>query len=146
MKNKEIPKYEYYLLTWGGFYNKEHKHNYKSGDYWFDSLEDRTKYIEELKKVSERLNAHSLVTSLGEGFTMRIKTIGNRIFKDTEGKLHHTTRDFGYNYDISTAKYVIEYKWYLGFNDEPFGDDYDYSKCEELKTWVTGVDSEKYDY
>jgi hypothetical protein len=41
MENTQ-PKYEYHLLTWGGFYNEEYLkiHNIQSGDYYFDTSEE----------------------------------------------------------------------------------------------------------
>lgn len=68
-------KYEYLVYTWGGFYNEEHaiKHGLKSGNHFFDTAEERLKYINQLKEIEIDLNARHLVYTTTEGYNCRIQ-------------------------------------------------------------------------
>ena len=133
-------KYQYHLKTWGGFYNTQHKHGFKEGDYLFNTEVERGNYINLLEDVSKKLNAHVLVTSLSEGYSCSIRTVCHRVssYKDKE---YYTTWDLGVNYPFSTAKYIIKDKWYPGFNDYPLGEDFDYENKDFkiVSEWITGA-------
>jgi hypothetical protein len=135
-------KYEYLLHTWGGFYNdqfqKLHKHN--PGYYFFDTKEEREDYLGRLKEVEHRLGARRLMYSTYEGHHLRGgEIVAHRICR-YKGKTSHTTREFppGYLYDDIVD--FMRHRWYPGFNDYPFGDDFDYCKNEVtvVQEWVTG--------
>lgn len=142
MSSLPVPKYQYFLHTWGGFYNTWHqeKHGYKEGEFLFDTSAERQQYMEELEAVSEVLNAHMLATSTSEGFACDVRTVLHRVV-EWEGKQYYSQRDMGPNYPLDTAMYFIEYNWYPGFNDYPLGEDFDYEAHEVkvLKEWITGA-------
>ena len=141
MNNKE-PKYEYHLFTWGGFYNEEYQkiHNKSSGNFWFDTSEERQKFIDELKEIEERLNARYLMTSLSEGYCCGIETILHRVV-EWKGKRYYSNYNLGVNYPMSAAKYFLEWKWTCGFSDFPLGEDFDYenNKPTVIQQWITGA-------
>ena len=134
------PKFEYYVKTWGGFYNEEHKqiHGLSEGDYWFDTKIEADKFIEDRKKIEKELGANYLACELHSGYTTRIKTELHRVI-EYEGKEYYTSYDIGYNYPMKAALYHMEYKWYPGFNDYPLGEDFNYSKVKIKQEWVTGA-------
>lgn len=39
---------------------------------------------------------------------------------------------------LDGAIYHLENKWYPDFNDEPLGDDFDYSTVKIVREWITG--------
>ena len=142
-------KYEYFLKTWGGFYNEQHKkiHKKEPGNYWFDTAEERASYVAELKKLSEELGAKVLmVDTTIEGYNTRIMTTLHRVIRDSQGEEHYSSYNMGYGWPIDMAKYHMEYKWRPGFNDYPLGEDYDYDSCEIVQEWVTGSDSQGYEF
>ena len=146
MSNKnEEPKYEYHLYTWGGFYNNEYTkiHNKISGDYWFNTFEERQQYIDELKSIEEKLDARVLMISLSEGYCCRINTVLHRII-EWEGKRYYSEYDMGINYPFSPAKYHLQYKWKCGFNDYPLGEDFNYDNNQPkvIQEWITGAEQE----
>ena len=135
-------KYEYMLHTWGGFYNKEFKrvHKYEPGYFYFDSKKERDEYLSKLKKVEESLNARSLAVDVEEGYHLRDgEIVAHRVCK-YNGEARHTTRSFPPGYPYAIAVYHIENKWYPGFNDYPFGEDFDYerNKVTIIQEWITG--------
>jgi hypothetical protein len=139
-------KYEYYLYTWGGFYNEEYLkiHNKPKGSFWFNTKEERDSFIQELKDIENKLNAKHLAMNLSEGYCCRIETIAHRVV-EYKNKQYYTTYNLGVNYPLSAAKYMIEYKWYPGFNDYPLGEDFnDYNNLKIIQEWITGADQEKY--
>ena len=139
-----VPKYEYHVFTWGGFYNDEHKakHKREPGDYWFDTVEEREAYIKELESISKQLNAQVLMINRTEGFDCRTRTVAHRV-SEYKGIRAYTTRDLGINYEFSAAKYMMENNWYPGFNDYPFGDiDYTSEEFKVVGEWITGADFE----
>ena len=135
-------KYEYHLRTWGGFYNEEYKavHKKEEGDFWFNTKEEREKYLANLTEISASLNANFLMSVEHEGYHVRTEVVLNRISKHNEKEIH-TTRSMGYGYNYDNAKYFLEYKWYPGFNDYPFGEDFDYSdpNFQVVQEWITGA-------
>ncbi len=131
-------KYEYYLKTWGGFYNKEHEHGYKEGDYYFDSKEERDNYIEKLHLLEvEYPNAKHLMLHLDQGYHLRTITTMHRVIR-FEGKEYYSESEIWPGYDYDTTKYNLEWKWRPGFNDYPLGEDFDYSKVEIVQEWISG--------
>jgi hypothetical protein len=136
------PKYEYFLLTWGGFYNDIYKKNHlhEPGERWFDSKEERTEYIDKLRKIELDMNAKYLMTSEGEGYDARIRTVAHRVVRIiSTGKLVYSEYDFGPCYPINVALYHIKYKWTPGFNDDAaINDENDIDKIIIVSEWITG--------
>lgn len=139
-------KYEYHLLTWGGFYNEEYVkiHKQKEGDFWFDTAEERYEYLKKLKDIEKELGAEHLVYTSSEGYCCRVRTVLHRVV-EYDGKRYYSSYDLGVNYPFETAKYHLQYKWYCGFNDYPLGEDFDYEKNEPkvIQEWITGAYSTK---
>lgn len=142
---KKEPKYEYHLYTWGGFYNEEHLkiHRKPRGDFWFDTNEERQKFIDELRHIEEKLNARHLGVTMTEGYCCRIRTVLHRVV-EWDGKRYYSSYDMGINYPISAAKFHLKWKWIVGFNDYPLGDDFDYgnSSIKVIQEWITGAEQE----
>ena len=137
------PKYEYHLQTWGGFYNEEFQkiHGFKEGNYDFNSLEDRTNYLNKLHLAENQLNARMLATVLSEGYTCNEICILHRV-TEFEGKEYYTTRELSVNASYDGAKYMLEWKWTPGCNDYPLGEDFDYDGRTDWKIiqeWITGA-------
>lgn len=101
-------KYEYMLHTWGGFYNKEHqvKHGYTPGYRWFDTAEERSEYVSELKEIEQKFNARHLAISTEEGTHTRMKTIAKMVFVH-QGKEYPCQYDFGFAYPPHSAEYMF---------------------------------------
>lgn len=138
-------KYEYHLYTWGGFYNEEYFkiHQKPSGDFWFNTPEERQQFIDELRAIEEKLNARHLVMTMSEGYCCRERTVLHRVI-EFEGKRYYSNYDMGVNYPFNAAQYHLEYKWTPGFNDYPLGEDFDYDEnpVKIIKEWITGAFSE----
>jgi hypothetical protein len=136
-------KYEYHLFVWGGFFNEEHlnKHCVQPGDYWFDTKEEREAFLNNLKKLEARLNAKHLCSKMTEGYCCRIRTVLHRVV-EWEGQTYYSQNDLGINFPFDTAKYILEWKWYPGFNDYPLGEDFDYdnNNVKIVKEWITGAE------
>lgn len=136
------PKYQYHVLTWGGFYNDEHKvfHGLNDGDFVFDTEKQREDFIKQRKKISRKLNAHRVVFSPSEGFTCDVRTVLHRVVT-INGEQHYSAYDMGVNYPFNAAMYHMENKWYPGFNDYPLGEDFDYDSADikVLQEWITGA-------
>jgi len=136
-----LPEYHYNVLVWGGFFNKEYRkiHGYQDGNYRFKSIEERTKFINTLESIEFNLGAKYLMTSLSEGFNCFKSVHIHRICKYKDKTLH-TKRNMGVNYPFDSAQYFLENKWYPGFNDYPFGEDFDYEDPDfiVIDEWVTG--------
>ena len=132
-------KYEYLLITWGGFYNERFKstHKLEEGYYYFDSLDERTKCISKLIDLESELNARHLMISLHEGFNVRVITTLHRIIS-YKNKQYYSSYELSPCYPYSVAKYHLENKWYPGFNDYPLGEEFDYSKVKIVSQWITG--------
>ena len=142
MGEKNKLKYEYHLLTWGGFYSEEYSkiHNKPEGDFWFDTPEERQKFLDELREVEKDLNARRLAVQLTEGYCCRIRTVLHRVV-EWDGERYYSQYDMGINYPFSAAKYHMEEKWRPGFNDYPLGEDFDYYKNNVtiIQEWITGA-------
>lgn len=141
----DFPKYQYHVLTWGGFYNEEYKriHGLESGDFLFDTESERSAFIAEHRALEAKLDAKCLMVSLSEGFHCDVRTVLHRV-SEYKGKRAYTTCDLGINYKLSVAAYHLQNKWYPGFNDYPFGDDdsiYDDGNRDFkiLDEWITGA-------
>ena len=141
--DKNQPKYEYHLYTWGGFYNEEYLkvHNKPEGNFWFNTAEERQQFIDELKEIEKKLNARSLAMTLSEGYCCRIPTVLHRVV-EWEGKRYYSNHNMGMNYPMNEAKYHLEWKWTCGFNDYPLGEDFDYENNEPkvIQEWITGAE------
>lgn len=136
---KEMPKYEFLLHTWGGFYNEEHKkrHNRERGYHYFDTAEEREKYLNALKTEEILLKAEYLMAAKEEGYDVRIPLIAHRVIL-LNGKEYYDSTEFPPKYPLSSAQYHITYKWKPGFNSYPAGD-VDYSKAIVIQEWFTGA-------
>jgi len=137
-----VDKYEYMLNTWGGFYNKEYQkiHGKKCGLHYFDTENDRDNYLDKLKLIEVNYNAKHLMFTVAEGFHTRTNVVAHRVCRH-DGKFYHTKHEFWPCYSYSSALYHMEYKWYLGFNDYPLGEDFDYDKnqIEIIQEWISGA-------
>lgn len=136
----KIPKYQYHVQTWGGFYSEANRkiHGLSPGDFVFDSADDRDLFISNRVKISQELNAQYLVTSNTEGFNCGTRVILHRVIEH-EAKQYYSRYDAGINFPFDAAKYHIENKWYPGFNDYPLGYDFDYSNVKIVSQWITGA-------
>ncbi len=141
MKKNKL-EYEYHLYTWGGFYNEKYYkiHQKPRGNFWFKTKEERQSFIDELKQIEKELNAFHLCMNLTEGYCCRIHTVLHRVI-EWNGITYYSSYDMGVNYPIESAKYHLEYKWCVGFNDYPLGEDFDYenNKIKVIQEWITGA-------
>lgn len=137
-----IPRYQYHVQTWGGFYNEDHKktHGLEPGDYLFGTKGARDVFVNHRRQLEQKLNAKSLMVVMTEGFHCDVRTTLHRVV-EYRGQQHYSTSDMGVNYPLPVAKYHLENKWYPGFNDYPLGEDFDYSSEEVItvKEWITGA-------
>lgn len=133
---------KYHVLTWGGFYNDEHKakHGLEEGDFLFDTDAERQAFIAERNRIADELNAHFLCIRQSEGYCCETRTVLHRVC-EFNGKKDYSTYDLGINYPYTPAMYHLVHKWYPGFNHYPFGDDVDYQSPEfkVLGEWITGA-------
>ena len=140
MKNK--PKYEYLLHTWGYFFSKEHKekHGFEEGYHYFNTKEERSEYLARLRGVSEKLNANMLCAVEEEGYHVREEVVCHRV-TEHRGKRYYSERRLPPGFTYSSALYIMEFKWYLGFNDYPMGEEFDYDneEFEVIQEWVSGA-------
>jgi len=106
--NFDNEKYEYLLHTWGGFYNDEHKakHGLEPGYFWFDTAEERKRFLDELREVEKKYNARCLASSFEEGKHVRYRTIA-RMKLIYKGKKYLYEDDFGFGYPVDAA----EFQW-----------------------------------
>lgn len=134
-------KYEYMLKVWGGFFNKEYRdqHNIEEGYYYFDKCEDRSVFIKKLEDIEKNLKAHYLMVDCREGYNLRTDTVLHRVI-NYQGKDYHSSRNLGRGYPFYAAETFLENNWYLGFNDYPLGEDFDYSSedIEVVSEWIDG--------
>lgn len=137
---KPAIKYEYCLYTWGGFYNDNHleKHNQSEGHHFFDSKEERDQYKAELKLIEKELGANYLMCKEWEGVSSRVPTILHRVISHN-GNLIYSSNEISGIRDYDSALYILQNKWYPGFNDYPLGEDFDYSTIETVEEWITGA-------
>lgn len=145
---KAMKKYQYHILTWGGFYNEEYaSHGQVPGDRVFDTEAERSEYLSKLRVIEKEIGAGypcTLVAHLTEGFCCDIRTVIHRVV-EFEGKQYYSEFDLGINCSFSAARYYIEDKWFPGFNDYPLGEDFDYDNAvgfKVVKEWITGADQE----
>lgn len=140
--------YQYHLHTWGGFYNEQYQavHKRSPGEFLFDTESDRQVYVDELQRLEVELNARVLMTDLSEGYCCGIRTVLHRVI-EWEGKRYYSEKDLGVNYPFSAARYHMAWKWYLGHNDYPLGEDFDYETYPPkiIQEWITGADQEEYE-
>ena len=137
---KEEPIYKYHLQTWGGFYNKEHQHGKKPGDFLFDTFEERRAYMSELQHLEHELDAKMLMMVATEGYACDTRTVLHRVVEWDKHRVY-TEYDMGVNYPYEAARYHMEWKWTPGFNDYPFGGDFDYEENQVtiIQEWITGA-------
>lgn len=140
MENNKEMKYQYGVLTWGGFYNEEfvEKHGLEEGTKMFDTKDERNHYLSKLKGLSRSLNARELMVDEFEGYNCNEETVLHRVIS-FDGKEHYTNYNLGSDYPYTTAQYHLENKWYPGFNDYPLGEYFDYSKVTIIQEWITGA-------
>lgn len=103
-------KYEYLLHTWGGFYNDEHKakHGLEPGYFWFSTIGERQKFLDNLKEIEKKYDAYYLAFSFEEGKHVRYRTIARMklVYDDKE---YPYECDFGFGYPVESAHYMCEY-------------------------------------
>lgn len=131
--------YEYCLYTWGGFYNEEYwcKHQQSPGAHYFKTAEDRDRYENSLRSIESEMSAYSLMTVKWEGRDARFPITCHRTIR-VNGFEITTHYDVAPIRTLEGAVYILEHKWYPGVNDEPFGEDFDYSTVKIVNEWVTG--------
>lgn len=147
--NKE--KYEYAVHLWGGFFNYTNpykdKHDLESKSYYFDTREEREKFLKEVEKhkkaAKSAYNLSCIATHLSEGIGVRNHTCLHRLV-EYKGKQYHSKRQFDWIISARTAEYFMEYKWYPGFNDYVIenslvNEEVDYKKVKILREWTTGT-------
>ena len=136
----DCPKYQYHVLTWGGFYNVEYIkiHKMEAGDYFFYTKEDRDAFINLRVTIEKKLRTGVLVIQKTEGYCCDTRTVLHRVI-EFEGAQYYTKHDMGINYPFSSAKYHLSNKWYPGYNDYPLGEDFDYNEVTIVKEWITGA-------
>lgn len=144
MRNSNLV-YQYHVHLWGGFYNEEYQkiHGNKPGDYFFLTLKEREDYIIHLTDLESTLNARHLAMNLTEGYCCGIRTKLHRV-TGYKGVRYYSEYDMGVNYPMSAAKYHITWKWTLGFNDYPLGEDFNYNdkSLKVIQEWITGAEQE----
>ncbi|KAA5532791.1 hypothetical protein [Paenimyroides baculatum] len=164
-----MKKYQYHVKVWGGFFNSDLKkeHNYESGDYIFDTKEERHAFLNNLIEIEKQLKVIPFFSSEGaedllnkvkrtgtnttfmynltEGFNCDVATVLHRI-TEFNGEQVYTTLDMGINYPYKAAKKHLQKQWYPGFNDYPFGDNFDYgfNDVKTVSEWITGAFTPKY--
>ncbi len=107
-------KYEYMIHTWGSFYNEEffEIHRKEEGYHFFDTSEDRQKYIDELRKINRQIeegtgNSESLLIVSKDGQGLRYKTIAKMNF-NYKGKSYPYEHDFGYGFEEGSARFMFD--------------------------------------
>ena len=135
-------KYKYALLVWGGFYNEEHlrRHQETEGYYYFDTKEEREEYLNKLISISKKINVEYLTYEKNEGYCCRKIPVVHRVIK-FKGNEYYTSASMLHGCSYDQAKYYLECKWRLGFNDYPLGYDFDYDSggIEIVQEWITGA-------
>lgn len=103
-----MTKYEYMLQTWGGFYNDEYreKHGYTGGYFWFDTAEERQRYISELREAEDKFGARILVIDIKEGSDLRQRTVAKMTFSYM-GREYQHEEDFGFAFPEENARYMF---------------------------------------
>lgn len=133
--------YKYAVYTWGGFYNEEHQsiHKHRGGIHLFDTKEQRSEYVNMLKTIEHDMKAFHLCCQLIEGFNCEKPVLLHRV-SEFNGKCVHTKNESYVIRTYSAAEYIMNYKWYAGFNDYPFGEDFDYSQegFHVIQEWIEG--------
>ena len=131
-------KYEFCLKTWGGFFNHEHKqkHGVEEGYHFFNTKAELKKYLGELKKIEQELNARILAYDIFEGKHVRYETIAKMvlIYKSIEYPFEY---NFGFGYPVSSAYFLFENGNYSCdcnlslFINRKYGDVIDELECGE---------------
>ena len=105
----ENEKYEYLLHTWGGFYSDEHKakHGLEPGYFWFDTAEERQKFLDGLREIEKKFQSNYLAHDFEEGKHVRYRTIARMKFV-YNGKEYPIEYDFGFGYPIDAAQFSFE--------------------------------------
>ncbi len=139
-------KYRYSVFTWGGFYNKQYqeKHGHTEGQKIFDTLEERNQYITMLRGIELAMEAKHLMVVTDEGFAVDTPVILHRVTKYGD-KYYYSKNVINtastFEDDLRGPSYIMNWKWYPGFNDEPIGDsdEIDYEHAEVIQEWITGA-------
>lgn len=139
--------YAFHLKTWGGFYNKEYQkiHGYKEGEYRFYTEEERTDYINTLKETADRLNARVLICDTTEGFACNTRIVLHRVIKYKK-EFYYSRLDIGVISSYESAVHQLHFKWLLGVNDFPLGENFNYTfrhnnedSIQLIEEWITGA-------
>lgn len=140
------PKYEYFLHTWGGFFNKGNKgvHGYKGGTQYFDDQHTRDLILQNMQKACKELDTRDAILcfKVDEGYHVRKIPVCHRVV-EYKGERFYSTRKWHWPESIDVLQYSMEYKWYPGFNDEVVeeetGEEVDYSQVTVIQEWITGA-------
>ena len=145
---QELPKYEYYLKVWGGFWNETNLriHGIPETEHlYFDTREARNEYLERLEKARKSLGTWDacIASTLVEGYYVRTIPTLHRI-SEYKGQKVHTVLNWSFpENNKSVLEYYMEYKWYPGFNDYPFGEEdesiYDGEQVTIIAEWIEGA-------
>lgn len=134
-------KYEYGLLTWGGFYNKEYQdiHDLQKGYKYFETEKERQDYLDLLHAVESQLNAKYLMSHTFGGYSCREPVTLHRV-TSFEGEDYYSCDELFPDTSVQVAEYHLKYKWYLGFNDYPLGEGFDYTQEGVVVKgeWISG--------
>jgi len=103
--------YEYFLYTYGGFYNSEFqkKHGFIKGTHWFESEEDRQAYIHKLNKLTISTLNYNLFMTKDEGRHTRYRTILTVVMEHGEA-LYEYKHAYEYFFDSERLKNT----WFKG--------------------------------
>lgn len=136
-----FPKYQYYLETWGGFYNLCYSkiHGLKPVKMYFDSSEEREEYLNNLKVIEQELDAKHLAYVEAEGYHINEPVVLHRITR-YNNKDYYSSNELSPGFELDVALYIMDWKWYPGCNDYPLGEEHDYKKnpVQIVKEWITG--------
>lgn len=141
----KVPQKDYFLYTWGGFYNKHNQelHHQQEGLHVFDNEVGRETYLETLQKFRDTIKTSDciLIYKKFEGYNVQLPCI-HRI-SEYKGKKYYSKYCWNWLESLNVLKYVAKYKWYPGHNDEiieeQLGEKVDYSKVKIIDEWFTGT-------
>ena len=152
----KIPKYQYGVYVWGGFWNEE---NIKvhgiadKGAHLFDTWAKRQEFLIKLEEAKLNLSFHIMAngryndnvicSTLYEGCDIENLPVIHRL-SEYKGIRYYSTNEWNWPEKISVLRYYAEYKWYPGFNDHVIeealpNEEVDYTQVKILSEWVTGA-------
>jgi len=103
-------KHEYMVHLWGGFFNEEYraKHGREPGYYFFDTAEERDRFLAELRAEEQALGQYAtLAQKTIDGRHVRYRTVAKMRLR-YQGKEYALEHDFGHAYPVDSAHYMFE--------------------------------------